>query len=389
MYARFLARREQRLGPPGGLPPIKPETGTPQSLLGLNERGMIGPLYHGSPHDFSNFDISKIGTGEGAASYGHGLYFASAKDVGEFYRNQLAGQPEIMHLRLGDLDVGPHNGFDYSPKGKTLEENIRSSLTEDLLIDQETLTANGPKGVQKHALDLLDQRIEAYKTEWPEGVAAAQRLRKQLAKKGAVSLEMVEHPGKLYTVDVDAHPEQLLDWDKPLQEQSPQVRAAVHEALGPDVGKTEAKDGLQLAGGGTLRVVEDPDFGKRYWMEIGGKTFRLAEKDIPNLLGQGTEGKSIYQQLSNKLGSDKAASDYLHERGLKGIRYLDANSRDAAQVKTHNYVIFHHDPIKIREKGRAALGMLAGTGAAAGAALTGGLALENHIRKQIGPPPRR
>ena len=32
--------------------------------------------YHGSPHDFDKFDLSKIGTGEGAQAYGHGLYFA-------------------------------------------------------------------------------------------------------------------------------------------------------------------------------------------------------------------------------------------------------------------------------------------------------------------------
>ena len=32
--------------------------------------------YHSSPHDFDRFDLSKIGTGEGAQVYGHGLYFA-------------------------------------------------------------------------------------------------------------------------------------------------------------------------------------------------------------------------------------------------------------------------------------------------------------------------
>ena len=28
--------------------------------------------FHGSPHDFDRFDISRIGTGEGAQAYGHG-----------------------------------------------------------------------------------------------------------------------------------------------------------------------------------------------------------------------------------------------------------------------------------------------------------------------------
>src|SRR5690606_34108278 len=37
--------------------------------------------FHGSPHDFDRFDISKIGTGEGAQAYGHGLYFADKEEV--------------------------------------------------------------------------------------------------------------------------------------------------------------------------------------------------------------------------------------------------------------------------------------------------------------------
>jgi hypothetical protein len=32
--------------------------------------------WHGSPHDIDRFDSSRIGTGEGAQTYGHGLYFA-------------------------------------------------------------------------------------------------------------------------------------------------------------------------------------------------------------------------------------------------------------------------------------------------------------------------
>ena len=37
-----------------------------------------GPIraYHSSPHDFEQFDLGKIGTGEGAQVYGHGIYAA-------------------------------------------------------------------------------------------------------------------------------------------------------------------------------------------------------------------------------------------------------------------------------------------------------------------------
>ena len=45
--------------------------------------------YHGSPHDFDQFSLDKIGTGEGAQAYGHGLYKAEEPDVARGYRDTL------------------------------------------------------------------------------------------------------------------------------------------------------------------------------------------------------------------------------------------------------------------------------------------------------------
>lgn len=46
-------------------------------------------VFHGSPHSFDAFDASKIGTGEGAQAYGHGLYFADNEGVARSYRDDL------------------------------------------------------------------------------------------------------------------------------------------------------------------------------------------------------------------------------------------------------------------------------------------------------------
>ena len=54
--------------------------------------------YHSSPHDFDKFDLSKIGTGEGAQVYGHGLYFAENPAVsgqGGQYWNQFRQRFDI------------------------------------------------------------------------------------------------------------------------------------------------------------------------------------------------------------------------------------------------------------------------------------------------------
>jgi hypothetical protein len=46
--------------------------------------------YHGSPHDFERFDVSKIGSGEGVQAFGYGLYFAGKREVAEHYRDKLS-----------------------------------------------------------------------------------------------------------------------------------------------------------------------------------------------------------------------------------------------------------------------------------------------------------
>ena len=49
-------------------------------------------LFHGTPHKFNKFDLSAIGTGEGAQAFGHGLYFAENPGVAGQYKDTLGGR---------------------------------------------------------------------------------------------------------------------------------------------------------------------------------------------------------------------------------------------------------------------------------------------------------
>ena len=57
------------------------------AALNLNPvMGLIGATaYHGSPYLFDKFNINKVGTGEGAQAYGHGMYFAENPNVAQQY----------------------------------------------------------------------------------------------------------------------------------------------------------------------------------------------------------------------------------------------------------------------------------------------------------------
>ena len=135
--------------------------------------------YHGSPHDFDRFDLSKIGTGEGAQAYGHGLYFAEKEGVARGYRDQIAA-------KQGGYSGSMNLGIDpYAP----LKEQ-RAFLSDKY--------GSGNFRIKR------DGEIH-YKE--PDGHTWL--LGGYMPK-----------PGKMYEVNIHADPASLLDWDKPLSGQS-------------------------------------------------------------------------------------------------------------------------------------------------------------------------
>ena len=62
-------------------------------------------LYHGSPYDFDKFSTNNIGSGEGAASYGWGLYFASNEDIADFYRAKLTRSYDTENDETPDIVI--------------------------------------------------------------------------------------------------------------------------------------------------------------------------------------------------------------------------------------------------------------------------------------------
>jgi len=275
---------------------------TDQELAGPVKRTI--KAFHGSPHDFGEvgqrgaFLAEKIGTGEGAQAFSYGHYFGEHPGTAESYRSGLAGYPEIDSLKLGNKTIGQHNNFDYNPRGNSNYENVQSSLFEDLLLDQNSLVGQPPDKIQSHVLSTLDQKIADYVKEWPEGVADAKRLRADLSRPGAVRLKMGERPGKSYEVNLHTADEYLLDWDKPLSQQSQRIQ-----------------DALKKAG------IADPE-----------KQGHLTGENIVHRAGA----------MSGMIGTDAniAASRMLEEAGLHGVQYKDQVSRGVTNKGTRNIVMF-------------------------------------------------
>ena len=64
-------------------------------------QGMLPePVWHGTPHDVDKFSMDKIGTGEGAQAYGHGLYFAGDEKVGKAYQKNLSQKKDQAYWAI-------------------------------------------------------------------------------------------------------------------------------------------------------------------------------------------------------------------------------------------------------------------------------------------------
>lgn len=219
---------------------------------GLLSAMMGATVWHGSPHKFNKFDSSKIGTGEGAQAYGHGLYLAENPKVAGQY------QKDITALKM----------------------------PTDSIADAEVAAA-------KKMLNIFGEK---------DGLVQVRRMFGDRADDVVAKANAVT--GQLYKVDLpDEHIAKMLDWDKPLSQQHPDVQTAFGGKLTPE--------GLKA----------DPP------------------------------GSALYNSLIGNWDKQSVASDQLFNAGIPGIRYLDGGSRGTG-AGTSNYVVFpgNEDILKILER---------------------------------------
>ena len=246
--------------------------------------------YHGSPHDFDRFSTSQIGTGEGAQRYGHGLYFAENEDVAKGYKsstNYADKKRQFLSELPEDADIDEvmdvlENTDTFSPQMRELV----SALAEDDWL----------------GFDYPAQAITAATSKNIDNFDVSPRLKKAVDS------------GSMYQVEIDASPDEFLDWDLPLSDQSELVLKNLRQNA------SKLKKDLYLRGG-----IEEVI-------------------NAPLQTGQGLQSR-----IRTELRGEVEAAQYLNNMGVKGIRYKDGNSR-GADGGTSNYVVFDENLISIARK---------------------------------------
>lgn len=303
----------------------------------LKEIGKGIRAFHGSPHDFEKFDLSKIGTGEGAQAYGHGLYMAEHPDVARGYRDMIpadkrgSGEPMDLDLRIGGKRI--EDVYSQMERSAARMSPDAASAHYDKLALLEDLAHEG---------DVLAVRERAQQGAYsPQALAW---FEKEVAPK-------FTRKGKLYEVRIHADPEQFLDWDKPLSQQD-------YERLKgklPQGNVSIPPEGLDMGGGGRVLDNTKGQVSSKpypYILKSGSSEFGLSGADVFRMIGATNEtptGNQAYTRLTATLGGQDRATAALKEAGFPGIKYLDQGSR-AAGEGSRNYVVFDDKLIEIVKK---------------------------------------
>ena len=298
--------------------------------------------WHGSPYDFDEFDLGSIGGGLGTQAFGWGLYFTENKNVAEKYKverksknkftlngndipieyvpviEQIFGginvennkesllnrlvlnrDAEQSNLDLvtknlneldGVLDFITQNSKFTINKLPTLVDNKFERMATVILNDAKTKAKSDNKRVNKEYLfDVIEELQNRYKKHYIFYNDIVSKISYLIDNIDSFEVTSAYKP-TLYNVEIP-DTDTMLDYSKPINEQSEYVLNKIKQLDSTDINKT---------------------------------------------------GKEFYNDLSERLGGDKNASLKLNELGIKGIKYKHGLS--------HNFVVFDDKAIKVIEK---------------------------------------
>lgn len=286
--------------------------------------------YHGSPYDFDEFRSDKIGTGEGAQAFGHGLYFTDKREIAEHYKKRLAAN-NIYYRVTADTSR------------TYLDDEEQGYLTQALM--------NSAKD------DAVRPRLKLF------GTPAAMRVVEKIDA-GLITFKNEQRGpagGKLYEVDLAPAEDEYLLWDKPLSEQSEKVKAALQKIRDFQGEETRYKERYPLGGFGERNgsnlyysVLDDikPSPSVSVAGQLASDRLRKAGiRGIKYLAGDGSRRKPwIASSNYAESGFDTKQEAEAKAEQYRAAGHTNVKVTENTEAKTYNYVIFDPADVKVRAK---------------------------------------
>ncbi len=275
------------------------------------DKGLLGiPGWHGSGAKFDKFDDSFIGTGEGNQAFGYGHYQADVRGTAGSYQPlegaRILALTDEANARLPNWIAG-------------------------------RLKVGGPQAAKEMADDFTQRVADA------EGAVAAKshqwwneqtkiphltKIRDDLRFLAGMDDIKTGPPGYMYRSAIKATPDEMLNWDLPLSQQPPKVKAALKKA----------------------KLFEDPNMRPDQFIHGPEMSARMRKAGI--------KGIRYKDQMSRKIEWDvKPYADSYQAIGPTGKGPLfktraEAEKYIADRVKepTYNYVMFSDKDMKVLKR---------------------------------------
>ena len=273
------------------------------ALLGqrLQDTGALDDAmvaYQGSPHKFDALDPTKIGTGEGAQMFGHGMYVAENPKVAGLYKDKLATGASVF---LDGREVT--SLFDeFGPVGLSLDiGRLRKAIG---LSDSD---------VRNAALAYFDEFIKGSKQD------------REIVEQFDFERLSSEPGSFLYEIDVpDEDIAKMLDWDAPLSKQPESVKRVILDSPAAKQFEKQMNDAREAFGVDAAPDWMDDYTGQSFYKQL----VELEGDKIAGVLQPGTTRHTAVRPA-------QVASKHLEELGIPGIKYYDQGSRGG--IKKHQW----------------------------------------------------
>lgn len=165
--------------------------------------------YHGSPYAFERFDLSKVGTGTGAKTYGQGVNLSESENLARGYRDRLT--PFKDDIRIGQYEYSPIELREYRQSPEYLDRDLQRARE---YLEQTRQLYSSPRYRPEERQMYID--------------AALRPVLRLEALQSVPRSALPDIPtGHIYEVDVRARPQEFLNWDETLARQTPEVRGAL------------------------------------------------------------------------------------------------------------------------------------------------------------------
>ena len=247
--------------------------------------------YHGTPHKFNEFDMNRVGSGQGLQMYGWGMYFAQEEDIAQAYRQNLSASEEEGQTIEADIPED-NELLDYE---KTLGEQspqVKSAL-------QELMDSYGKQDMSEEAiLEAFDEKTSSIK----------KLIEGKIAQKG--------YEANLYDNFADDCSELASAYlnNKSLAEIKSTIFDSINEQL-----QFQVEEGW---------VEADASSAEKFSKQIVDEVVKAVKSAVDEVTSGGKiklkdsmYGDQVYKEIARIVGTDKDASLLLNKYGIKGLTY--------------------------------------------------------------------